>query len=127
MKFDRSINTILLTLTLSNVIYGLAAPFLPNLIEEGGIESTWTGIIFAVFAVALTIVSLIVGQFLDRIGHTKVMTAGCILMSLACASFGLLIYIDDKQTFIIAAIVLRTLQGKCSVPERTTHPHSAIY
>ena len=109
MKFDKSINTILLTLMLSNVIYGLASPFLPNLLEQAGIASTWTGIIFAVYAVALTIVSLIVGQFLDRLGHTKVMTAGCILMAISCGSFGLVKYVDGKRAIIASAIILRIL------------------
>ena len=112
MKFDRSIIVILLTITSSNVIYGLASPFLPNLLEQKGIASTWTGIIFAVYAVALTIVSIVVGQFLDRLGHAKVMTAGCVLMSLSCGSFGLVKYVDGKQAIIACAIILRILQGK---------------
>ena len=73
---------IILTMTfLSNTIYGLAAPFLPQLLEEKGINPTWTGLIFAAFAIAFNFSSLIAAKIVDSISHARIMFASTLLMS----------------------------------------------
>lgn len=113
---DWSLLVILLTTFLSNTIYGLASPFLPTLLEEVGVASLWTGIIFASYAVAMSIVSPIVGKVLNKVSHSKVMAMGCFLMALSCASFGFVKYVDGKKWIITSAIALRILQGKQALP-----------
>ena len=109
---DKSIGIILCTVFLSNTIYGLAAPFLPALLAEKGIASTWTGVIFAAYAVSMVFVSLAVGKVLDRIGHAKIMAFGALLMALSIASFSSAIYIESNAAIIAVAVLLRACQGK---------------
>ena len=87
---DRSIGLLLLVIFVSNTIYGLASPFLPTVLEEKEIDSVWTGIIFAAYAVASIFASLAAGKLLDKIGHNKILCAGCALMAGSIACFGLI-------------------------------------
>ena len=104
---------ICIILFLSNSIYGLASPFLPTLLDELGVASTWTGVIFAIYAVAGAITSPIVGAVIDSCGHAKLLAFGTILMAIACTCFGFGKYIDDSNTnVIIMAICVRIVQGK---------------
>ena len=109
---DRSIATILTITFLSNSIYGLASPFLPTLLDDKGIASSWTGLIFASYAISMVIVSPIVGWLIDKVGHAKIMATGALLMAASIFSFGFTIDIDDNWLLITIAIVLRVFQGK---------------
>ena len=93
---DCSLGIILLTTFLSNTIYGLAAPFLPHLLEEKGIETFWTGLIFAAYAIATIFVSLIAGMIIDCVSHAKVMFIGTLLMSASIAAFSLAFNLDEN-------------------------------
>ena len=117
---DTSLVAIGLTVFLSNNIYGIASPFLPVILEEIGISSTWIGLIFASYAIAGTIVSIGIGGVLDKIGHKQVMATGCLLMAAACVAFGLCKYLDDNTIIIICGIILRALQGSASAMINTT-------
>ena len=110
--WDKSLVLILLNSFLVNAIYGLASPFLPALLDEAGVDSVMTGLIFASFAIAVTIVSPIVGKLLDKFEHRKMMSVGCILMAISCASFGFVQYTEDPTLIVACAITLRLLQGK---------------
>ena len=105
--FDRSIGLLLLAIFVSNTIYGLASPFLPTVLEEKEIAPTWTGIIFAAFAVASTAASLLTGKILDKISHNKVIMFGCILMSASITAFGMIEQIVQDQYVISISIFLR--------------------
>ena len=109
---DKSKAMILLLLFASNTIYGLASPFLPTFFEDRGISSTWTGMIFAAYAIASTIVSLLSGKCLDKVGHNKIMLFGGLLMSASIVSFGLITRIESNVYLIAVAIFLRVCQGK---------------
>ena len=74
--FDRTILCILVILFISNNIYGLAGAFLPTLAEDLGIPSSWTGLIFATYSIAMTITSFIVGDVVDKIGHGSIIATG---------------------------------------------------
>ena len=95
----------------SNISYGLASPFLPTVLDDKGISSVWTGIIFASYAVASTIASLVVGSFLEKIGHKASITIGSILMGVSVVAFGTISDIPDKVTVIALSILLRIGQG----------------
>ena len=58
---DKQIILLLLVLFLSNTIYGLGSPFLPQVFVEKGISHTWTGVIFSSYAVATIFTSLFIG------------------------------------------------------------------
>ena len=106
---DRSIVLILTVLLLSNTIYGLASPFLPRLLEERGISESWTGLIFATYAVAYMFSSPVIGLLVDRTGHSLLMTTGIVLMAGSIASFGTAINMDSNEKLIGLSIGLRAL------------------
>ena len=91
---DRSILLLLFCSFISNTIYGLASPFLPTVLELKEVSSVWTGIIFSAYAIAATIVAILTGSLLDKIGHSKVITFGAFLMSCSIIAFG---FIEDIE------------------------------
>ncbi len=93
LQLDKYTGMILLMLFVSNTIYGLACPFMPKFFKDRGIESTWMGVIFAAYAAASTISALISGQFLDRIGHSRFILVGALVMSASIVTFGLIVKI----------------------------------
>ena len=98
---------ILLVLFVSNTIYGLASPFLPNELEEKGIAPVWTGIIFSSYAVATIFVSILTGLLLEKVGHNKIITFGSLLMSASITCFGFIAELNDKLEIIVISIALR--------------------
>ena len=109
---DKSFIIIIAVLFLSNTIYGLASPFLPVLLESRGIKETWTGLIFASYAIAYCIMAPIIGMLIDKVRHNRIMALGILLMSLSIASFGFGIYIESNEGLVAVAITLRMCQGK---------------
>ena len=109
---DCALLLVLVTLLGTNIIYGLASPFLPTVIEMKDIDNFWTGIIFAAYAVSATFTSIIIGKVLGKFGHNRIMTLGAFLMAGAIASFGFIEEIDEAEYVIILSVSLRLLQGK---------------
>ena len=105
--FDKSIFLILAMLGITNTIYGLASPFLPTLLNEAGIEETWTGLIFSMYAVASITTSLFVGKLINRIGHRIMITAGATLMALSIIGFGAVHHVTDKLMIVLLFNLLR--------------------
>lgn len=105
--YDKSIYFLTLVLMTTNMIYGLAAPFLPTLFDDLGIEETWTGIIFSVYAVAVMIASLFTGKLLDRVGYRTMIFSGLIMMSASICCFGLVYLATDKEVVIFCFVILR--------------------
>ena len=73
---DRTIICMSIIIFISNNIYGLAGAFLPTLAQDLGIPSSWTGLIFATYSIAMTITSFIVGDVVDKIGHGAIIATG---------------------------------------------------
>ena len=112
MVLDSATIPLLLVIFISNTIYGIASPFLPKEFEEKNISSTMTGLIFSAYAVASIFVSLIVGANIDKIGHSRAIFIGSVLMSACIICFGLIDMIESETEIIIISIVLRLGQGK---------------
>ena len=111
---DLSLTGIVLIVFLANTIYGLASPFLPPLLEARGIDTSWTGLIFASYAIGVTIVAPIVGTVIDKFGHKKIMGTGIILMATCCGTLSMGEYLDNNKALIGAGIALRFFQGSAS-------------
>ena len=67
--FDKLVLWILFANLVSNSAYALCAPFLPLEFERKGLAGTNVGLIFALYSVAVVIVSPLVGKTVDRVGH----------------------------------------------------------
>ena len=111
---DKSILLILAILVTSNTFYGLAAPFLPTLLEDLDIAETLTGLIFSAYAIASMIMSLFVGKIIDRAGHRCIITLGALLMSTSIFCFGLVHRLSDKLAIVLLFLLLRCGQGIAS-------------
>lgn len=103
----RSLCLLMMVDLVSNISYGIAAPFLPQILEDKGIESTWTGLIFAVFAITGLITSLCIGKVLDHVGHRVITTIGSILMGLSIFGFSFIEDLEEKAYVIALALALR--------------------
>ena len=95
----------------SNLSYGIASPFLPQTLEDKGIDSTWTGLIFGVFAIASFLASLCIGKVLDKVSHRFILAIGSILMGLSIFGFNFIIDIEGEANGILLALALRMVQG----------------
>ena len=97
---DHNLGIILVIALISNTIYGLAAPFLPKLLENKGIASSWNGVIFAVNSISMVVVTLIAGQIVDSIGLSRLMSYGSLLMAVSIACCSSAIYLKQYWTII---------------------------
>ena len=109
-----SVYILILTLFCTNIIYGLASPFLPAELEAKGISSGLTGLIFAIYAIASVLSALVAGMFVDRIGHRWIIMCGVLLMATAISGFGLIEDMTDPNYILALALILRYLQGTAS-------------
>ena len=111
---DSSAFFLLLTIFCNTTIYGLASPFLPVELENKGVSSGMTGMVFAIYAVTSVISSFFWGKYLDKVGHRFVISGGVLLMASAIATFGLIEKLDDKNLVLAMALGLRSIQGVAS-------------
>ena len=109
-----SVYILILTLFCTNIIYGLASPFLPAELEAKGISSGLTGLIFAIYAIASVFSALVAGMYVDRIGHRWIIMCGVLLMTGAISGFGLIEDMTDPNYVLALALILRYLQGTAS-------------
>ena len=106
---------LLLTITfIQNTIYGLASPFMPVVLQEKGISSGMTGVIFAVYAVASVLSSIVIGMYMDQVGHRCVIIFGTLLMAISIASFGLIEDMTDYAIVLAIAITSRSFESAAS-------------
>lgn len=107
MKCDTQKTVLILILLLCNINFCLAAPFLPLFLDDRGISSTWTGIIFAIFSVASTITSILIGKVVDRVGHKPLLAISTLFMSAFTVATGLINSFDKNYLIILAACFCR--------------------
>eukprot|EP00351_Strombidinopsis_sp_SopsisLIS2011_P002905 CAMPEP_0116875820 /NCGR_PEP_ID=MMETSP0463-20121206/7931_1 /TAXON_ID=181622 /ORGANISM="Strombidinopsis sp, Strain SopsisLIS2011" /LENGTH=64 /DNA_ID=CAMNT_0004522145 /DNA_START=18 /DNA_END=212 /DNA_ORIENTATION=+ len=60
----------------SNSAYGLIAPFLPQELAKKDIGQDMVGIIFAIYSIAVIIMSLGVGKAFDYLGQSNLLAWG---------------------------------------------------
>jgi len=106
---DKAISINLVVLFLDNTMFGLASPFLPKLLEDRGIKSLWTGMIFASNAIIYMIASPIIGKLVDRAGHRNMMVIGSFILAGSVAAFGTILYFESNAALITVAIALRVI------------------
>ena len=90
---DKASVLILLMLFQQNSITGLATPLLPPLFDERDIGSTITGVVFTIFSVSFTLISIVAGKIVDSVGHKKVILIAATLMFVTTISYGFLIHL----------------------------------
>ena len=93
---DRTLVWVMICTLISNSAYALIAPFLPIEFMNKGIKEEAIGLIFAVYSVAVIIVSPIVGKNIQVAGATNLISMGVCVMGICFIFFGLLDNLDDS-------------------------------
>ena len=112
IDMDRHYLIILVTAFLLNTMYGLAAPFLPALLEDNGVGASWTGLIFGIYPISATVLSLITGKCVDKAGHKNLLSLGALTMTASIFSFAAAIEFNKPEIIIAYLLLLRAVQGK---------------
>ena len=104
----RDMLMILTVIVIEGLIYGLASPFLPGVLEEKGISTFTTGIIFA--ASPAIIVCMLTGPALEKIGHVRMLGWGAMTVAVGSTCLGVLPFLDNKAVIVTLCITFRFLQ-----------------
>ena len=108
---------ILLNIT---VWYSVVVPFLPIEFDKIGLDVSIYGYIFAMYAFAVMIGSLIVGKLLTLLGRKFILIFGLGLMGVSMLAFGFITKIESHVILVIVWLVIRGLQGFSSSMIQTT-------
>ena len=92
--------------------YSSVAPFLPSLLEEKGLSSSWNAGVFAIYAVG-HMFSVIMAQrlCLPKLGRAWTLTLSSVVLPLSMLGLALLKFISNDLLFLSLALLLRLLQG----------------
>ena len=91
---ERKIVWIAICTLISNSAYALIAPFLPLEFKDKGISGEMIGMMFAIYSVAVIICSPMVGQTVQYVGNTNMISLGIAVMGLAFVFFGFIPNMD---------------------------------
>ncbi len=101
-------------------MYSLASLFLPTVFAEKMIPGAWVGIVFAMYSIAVVLVSPFVGTILNKVGFANLIALGLVLMGISIVPVGFLKEIEDDSWTLVLGIMLRALQGTASAFINTT-------
>jgi MFS family permease len=96
---------------LSNSAYAIIAPFVPFEAQKKHVDQTWIGYVFSVYSVAFIICSPFFSQLIKSQGRQKLISIGMLSMGLSFIAFGLLSFIESRETFIAGMLIARFMQG----------------
>ena len=117
---ESTIVWILICTFISNSAYALVAPFLPLEFETKGISDHYIGLIFAIYSVAVVLISPVIGMVVSKLGTTNLISGGIAIMGMSFVCFGFVEYLE-KQIYILAlGFILRFIQGASSAFVQTT-------
>ena len=111
---DRLMAWVLFTVILFTNAYSLIAPFVPIELERKGIPGAYSGMVYAVFAVAQVIFSPLVGKTFDRVGHKNLLAGGIVLMGIGVFCFAFIIDMERRVNVLALAFICRFFQGACA-------------
>jgi MFS family permease len=107
------------TLVLSAAV-AVIIPFLPIEIENKGISSVWVGPIFAIYPVGIIVASPLVSRLVPCLGAANVIALGMAGIGISLACLGIIMYSNNVQFIIGAALLSQFIQGVASAFIRTT-------
>ncbi len=102
-----------LAVVISAAVFSLLAPFYPEVAANNGLSDGTVGLIFAIFALMVMVVSPYLGVKMDDIGSRSMMIIGLGVLSLSTIAFSALNSFSPEysNTFLAISLVLRILQG----------------
>ena len=112
--YEKLVYWILFTNLVSNSAYALCAPFLPLEFERKMLAGAYVGMVFALYSVAVVIISPLVGKTVDRIGHKNLLSGGIGVMGIAFVCFGFIETMESRVNILVLGFILRFLQALAS-------------
>lgn len=91
--------------------YMLPVPILPEEAINRSISLDIVGIILAVYTITFLLASFIIGKMMALWGKIRFLNMALILLFLTTFSFGIIMFIKEKNIFIVVATLLRLVQG----------------
>ena len=104
---ESTIVWILICTFISNSAYALVAPFLPLEFETKGISDYYIGLIFAIYSVAVVIISPVIGMVVSKLGTTNLIAGGIAIMGLSFVCFGFVEFLERQFSILALGFVLR--------------------
>ncbi len=101
---DAILVLVALVIFMDMAIYGLLIPVFPEYAPRLGVDESFVGIVFGLYAAMLLLFSIPMGLLSDRVGRRPLIVAGMLLLALATALFGF-------STTATHLIVARVVQG----------------
>ncbi len=101
---DAILVLVALVIFMDMTIYGLLIPVFPEYGPRLGVDESFVGIVFGLYAAMLLLFSIPMGVLSDRVGRRPLIVAGMLLLALATALFGF-------SATVTHLIVARAVQG----------------
>lgn len=101
---DAILVLVALVIFMDMAIYGLLIPVFPEYAPRLGVDESFVGIVFGLYAAMLLLFSIPMGLLSDRVGRRPLIVVGMLLLALATALFGF----SATATHLIVA---RVVQG----------------
>lgn len=89
----------------------LQAPFFPREAEEKGATATEYGFVFGVYEIAIIVISPIVGKLVGKMSSQLLIQFGLVTTGVATILFGFIDRLPAGKPFIIAAYIIRIIEG----------------
>lgn len=96
---------------LCNSSYSLIAPFYPLVVVERGINTIYIGFLMGIQAIFFTISSFFTGKYLKKIGRSRGMIIGILLVISGITGLGTLDFVYSKPVFIFFSFVFKVMCG----------------
>lgn len=97
---------------ISSVCLSLQAPFFPSESTLKGLTPSQYGLVFSVYEIVFLIMTPLFGVLISRICPVRLYCLGALCIGTNVILFGCLDFVDDSQKYLIAALVLRSFEGK---------------
>ena len=101
---DAILVLVALVIFMDMAIYGLLIPVFPEYAPRLGVDESFVGIVFGLYAAMLLLFSIPMGLLSDRVGRRPLIVVGMLLLALATALFGF-------SATVTHLIVARAVQG----------------
>ena len=105
---------ILVIIFIVNTAYSLIPLFMPLKLAEKGVSRQQTGLVFGMYALAIVVVSPLIGRVIGKIGHANLIALGIANMGLALLAYSLIDRIESTKLIFAGSLVFRIIQGASS-------------
>ena len=108
---DKVILCLCIITLLSNASFSLIAPFYPLEAQNKGIDVVYVGFLMSTQSLTFIFSSIGTGRALNKIGRTRGMILGVLLIIVSIMGLGSLKYVQKKERFVLFSFLFKFLCG----------------